>query len=62
MKPYFNRRDGLSVMQGCILWGSRVVVPPKGRECIVDELHDTHPGRVKIKIWPRAMCGSEPKL
>jgi len=25
--PYFNRRNDLSVIDGCLLWGSRVVVP-----------------------------------
>ena len=34
-KPYERRRYELSVEEGCILWGSRVVVPPKGRKSIV---------------------------
>lgn len=29
-KPYEQRKDELSVQDGCILWGSRVVVPPPG--------------------------------
>ena len=26
-KPYFNRRNELSAVNGCILWGARVVIP-----------------------------------
>lgn len=32
MQPYFRRRHKLSVAQGFILWGLRVIVPPKYRK------------------------------
>ena len=35
-------------------WASRVVVPPPGRQLILDELHDTHPGISKMKALARA--------
>ena len=54
VQPYYTRRDELSVLKGCILWGSRVVMPPQGRERITDELHSTHPGIVKMKSLARA--------
>ena len=41
---YQQRQTELSLHNGCILWGSRVVVPPPGRERILDELHEGHPG------------------
>lgn len=44
LKPYFTRKDELSVQDGCLLWGNRVVVPPKERARVVEELHETHPG------------------
>ena len=28
-KPYYERRNELTVQQGCILWGMRVVIPNK---------------------------------
>ena len=31
-QPYTTRRLELSVIYGCLLWGSRVVIPPKGQE------------------------------
>jgi hypothetical protein len=29
LKPYFSRRDELSVEQECLIWGYRVVIPVK---------------------------------
>ena len=43
--PPFNRRkQELSMQDGCVLWGSRVVVPQAGRAKVLEELHDGHPG------------------
>ena len=39
-KPYQTRWQELSVVNGCVIWGSRVVVPPQGRELVLKELHD----------------------
>ena len=33
-----------SVQDGCLLWGSRVIVPENGREAIISFLHEGHPG------------------
>ena len=32
LTPYYDRRLELSVVDGCILWGNRVVIPKPGRE------------------------------
>ena len=62
MQPYWRRRDELSVMDGCIVWGSRVVIPPPGRKWVIEELHEMHPGIVKMKnlarsyIWWPNLC------
>ena len=29
-RPYFNHHEELSAVDGCILWGTRVVIPPPG--------------------------------
>ena len=47
--PYSSRRAELSVQQQCLLWGSRVVIPPQGRERLVDELYHCHHGIVRMK-------------
>ena len=44
LQLYFERKQELSIQDGCLLWGSRVVVPPKARERMMEELHETHPG------------------
>ena len=33
--PYFDRCNELSTVDGCILWGSRVVIPKVGREKVI---------------------------
>ena len=53
-QPYSKRKAELSVLDGCILWGTRVVVPPQGRQSVLQELHDTHFGASKIKSLARA--------
>ena len=56
-KPYRTRWKELSTQDGCILWGSRVVIPPQGRKAVLEELHETHPGCSKMKAlaqrWPK---------
>ena len=54
LQPYFNRKDELSVVDGCVLWGSRVVIPPPGRKLVLSQLHDTHPGITKMKCLARS--------
>ena len=51
--PYKSRVSELSVIDGCIVWGARVVVPPQGRQLVLDELHDTHPGDSRMKSLAR---------
>ena len=54
IKPYFNRSSELSVLDGCILWGARVVIPSPGRKTILQELHLAHPGISKMKALARS--------
>ena len=53
LKPYFDRRHELSIDTGCILWGSRVVIPDKLRQDILELLHSTHMGMVGMKALAR---------
>ena len=52
--PYFRRKDELSVQDGCLLWGLRVIIPPPGREAMLTLLHESHPGISKIKGLARS--------
>nr|VZI18723.1 unnamed protein product [Spirometra erinaceieuropaei] len=53
-QPFFSRQNELSLQDGCILWGNRVVVPPQGRRAILRDLHNAHPGTVRIKALARS--------
>ena len=53
LQPYCHRRDELSTEGGCLLWGSRVVMPPKGRKRALSLLHEAHPGIVRMKALAR---------
>ena len=52
---YEQRKYELSVEDGCALWGSRVVVPPAGREAVVRLLHEGHPGISRMKALARGV-------
>ena len=54
LKPYQNRSKELSTLNGCVLWGARVIVPPQGRAAVLEELHETHPGCTKMKALARS--------
>ena len=49
MYPLFQRRNELSLFDGCIVWGTRVVIPSDCREAVLTELHDSHPGMSRMK-------------
>ena len=53
-QPFCKRKAELSVLDGCVSWGSRVVVPPPGRQSVLEDLHDTHLGASKMKSLARA--------
>ena len=44
LRPSEQRKNELSIEDGCVLWGCRVVVPSVGRERVLEELHAGHPG------------------
>lgn len=54
VKPYANKSTELSVEKGCLLWGSRVVVPPTHRKEILKLLHCEHPGESRMKSLARS--------
>ena len=39
LTSYYTKRTELSVEDGGILWGTRVIVPPQGRSKFLSELH-----------------------
>ena len=60
MSAYSNKQDELSIEQGCVLWGTHVIILSRRRECVLELLHESHPGVVKMKSiarreywWPK---------
>ena len=58
--PFHRRRDELTVEGDSVLWGHRVVIPTKLQRKVLEELHQGHPGVVRMKAiarshvwWPR---------
>ena len=54
IKPYWNRREELSLEDGCVLWGRRVVIPVKLQGYLLEELHECHPGMCRMKELARS--------
>ncbi|XP_064462940.1 uncharacterized protein K02A2.6-like [Ornithodoros turicata] len=60
LRPYWIRRSELSTSQNCILWGMRIVIPTSLQQAVLHEVHEGHPGVVRMKEvarsyvwWPR---------
>ena len=54
LKPYHSRKAELSLENGCILWGSRVIIPKSLQNDVLITLHDTHIGMSKMKSLARS--------
>ena len=54
LTPFHNRYTELSVLDGCLLLGCRVIIPTAARNTILDQLHQTHPGITKMKMLARS--------
>ena len=53
-QPFYRRSTELSCESGCILWGSRVVIPPTLRNQVLNELHQVHPDMTRMKALARS--------
>ena len=54
LDPFYARRDEITVHSGCLMWGIRVIVPPKLRPQVLEELHEGHLKVVKMKALARS--------
>ena len=54
LQPFASRKWELSVEDGCLLWGTQVIVPPQLRSAVLDELHEGHPGIGRMKSFARS--------
>ena len=54
LQPYARHKNELTVQNGCILYGIRVVIPSKFQSKMLQLLHETHPGKVRMKSLARS--------
>ena len=47
--PYKQRQHELSVQDGCVLWGARIVIPGKGQAPLMEQLHPS-----SYEVWPHS--------
>ena len=47
LEPFQRRKDELTIQDGCLMWGSRVIIPSKPQAQLLAELHEGHLGIVK---------------
>ncbi|XP_046559854.1 uncharacterized protein K02A2.6-like [Haliotis rubra] len=55
LKPFYQRRLELTVEQGVVMWGTRVLIPTIYREALLNELHNEHSGMVHMKSVVRGI-------
>src|SRR5277367_3572717 len=53
LTPFYSRREDLTIESDCLKWGSRLIVPSVFRSRILDHLHGSHQGIVKMKALAR---------
>ena len=56
LRPFLQRKHELSLYDGCVFWGSRIVIPQGARQYLLRELHDAHPGITRMKALARGYC------
>ena len=54
LRPYWLKKEEIAVEVDCVMWGTRVIVPSKLREKVLQELHRGHPGVVRMKALARS--------
>lgn len=54
LKPFFTRSSEITIENGVLLWGHRVLIPSSLRNQILKDLHAAHTGIVKMKSKARA--------
>ncbi|PFX25280.1 Uncharacterized protein K02A2.6 [Stylophora pistillata] len=53
LRFYRAKREEFTVRDGCLLRGTRVVIPSRYRQEVLSELHLNHPGMVRMKSLAR---------
>ena len=55
-KDFVCRKNEFGVKLGCLLWGSKVVIPLKLRQKVLSQLHNCHPGVSRMEALSRSFA------
>lgn len=55
-RPFFQKRHEMSVEEGCLMVGVRVVIPEVLKTEVLSLLHEDHIGIVRAKMLARSVC------
>ena len=50
LKAYWTYRDELSVLDGLVLKGTRIIIPNDCRDDVLDKVHEEHFGIERMKL------------
>ena len=54
LQPFYRRRNELNIINGVLTYGTRVLIPEKYRDQVMEVLHEGHLGMVKMKSLARS--------
>ena len=54
LRPYWMKRNKLTIEKGILLWGIRVILPSKLKDQVLQEIHQGHPGTNRMKQIARS--------
>lgn len=54
LKQFYLRRESLSIVRNCLMYGERLVVPEKFHQRVLRTLHKHHPGIERMKSLARS--------
>jgi hypothetical protein len=54
LKPLYSPRKEITLYQGCLLWGIRVIVPIKLRKQTLNMLQESHTGVIRMKAFAQS--------
>lgn len=55
LKAYALRKDEITIEKECLMWGQRVIIPVKLQADVIDKLHESHFGIVRMKSMARSI-------
>lgn len=54
LKPYFRKKEEINIVNNVLVWGHRVIIPESFQSRVLEMLHNTHMGIVKMKSLARS--------